>query len=491
MDRDRGFPNFTFLRQWPLLVGLLGLTGCSQFAPSAVLMQPHVARAAAQTPTELPPPSAVPNHGAALGAPADARKLPINLDTVLRLSEDRNGQIAIARERLREACAAKDLAKKSWLPDLWLGAGFYRHEGGIANEDGTLLRSNFGSLFAGVELRGQLDLRDAVYQKVSADRRLWQQRGEVTKITTETLLEAASTYVDLLAALAGEAVAKDLETSLEDLLKRATTLAKTEPGVEVEVARIRTDHGAQQQIRRKLREGAATASAKLVYLLGVDPAAELVPLDRQLTAFHLVDANVPVQELVAQAQTVGPGIAEMQGLLHLIHENIEKSRGPGRFMPVLGLSVAEGGFGTGRGDHMDWDNRLDLLVSARWNLTDLATRRERQRIAASKIQQAHLHYHDLLAKLAFGVREAHGTIHSARDQMELGEQQVKSAKDAYDRSMYRLTNKIKGSTSSEVLLAIRGQGGAYLGYLSAIREYDKAQIRLLLLLGQAAERRRE
>jgi hypothetical protein len=66
--------------------------------------------------------------------------------------------------------------------------------------------------------------------------------------------------------------------------------------------------------------------------------------------------------------------------------------------------------------------------------------------------------------------------------------QIKSAKDAYDRSMYRLTNKIKGATPSEVLLAIRSQAGAYLGYLSAIREYDRAQIRLLIFLGQASEK---
>jgi outer membrane protein TolC len=480
-------PERSTLFQTALLIFPFMVGGCSQFVPTATLAQPHVARAAGQLPSELPALEAVESPPAAsLGVPNDPRHLPINLDTVLRLAEDRNGQIAIARERLREACAVKDLAKMSWLPDLWFGASYYRHEGGIANEDGTLLRSSFGSMFGGVELRGRLDVRDAVFQKISAERRVWQQRGEVTRLTTETMLDAANTYIDLLTAVHGEAIAKDLETSLQDLLKRAEILAKSEPGALVEVARIRTELGAQQQVRRKLREGANSASAKLVYLLGVDPSAELVPMDRQLVAFQLIDMKIPVTDLVAHAQAVGPGIAEMEGVMGLIQDSIDKSRGLGRYMPVLGLSVAEGGFGTGPGDRMNWDNRLDLLVSARWNLTDLLTRRERQRISASKVQQAHLTYHDLLAKLAFGVREAHGTAQSSRDQMDLGEAQIKSAKDAYDRSLYRLTNKIKGYSLSEVLLAIRSQAGAYLGYISAIREYDKAQVRLLILLGQTA-----
>jgi hypothetical protein len=36
-----------------------------------------------------------------------------------------------------------------------------------------------------------------------------------------------------------------------------------------------------------------------------------------------------------------------------------------------------------------------------------------------------------------------------------------------------------------VLLAIRALGGAQLNYLNAVRDYDKAQIRLLILLGRA------
>src|SRR4029077_6153440 len=102
---------------------------------------------------------------------------------------------------------------------------YYRHEGGIQNEDGTLTESSFGSLFAGTEIRGRFDLREAVFQKVDAERKVWQQKGELSKLTSENLLDAANTSVDLLAARAGEAVAIRTEELLQDLLVKATKLA--------------------------------------------------------------------------------------------------------------------------------------------------------------------------------------------------------------------------------------------------------------------------
>src|SRR5262249_45916232 len=139
----------------------------------------------------------------------------------------------------------------------------------------------------------------------------------------------------------------------------------------------------QQQIRT-LREQAAAASTKLAYLLGLGPHVTLMPVDQSLVPLELVDANVPVDDLVAQALASGPGVQEMEGLLALIHESSPRAKGPGRFLPVFELRMLEGGFGTGPGDRQVWDNRWDLGLQARWNLTDLLTSRERQRVIQAK-----------------------------------------------------------------------------------------------------------
>ncbi len=449
--------------------------GCAESAASSQLVVPHaVVRAAG--PVDQPKAS----------RPAAARSLPISLDTVLRLAEEQNGQIALARERVLEATAEKNV--KHWLPDVYVGTAYYRHEGGIQNEDGTLTHSSMGALFAGLELDSRLDVRDIAYRQVTAERKAWQQQGELSKITSETLLDAAGTYIDLLAARTGEAVARNLEKHLQDLLEYTGRVAKVEPGLEIELVRIRAELNGRRYNSAKLREQAAAASAKLVYLLGLDPAIELLPVDSTIVPIDLVDANVPVNDLIDQSLANGPGIREMEGILNLIQESLDKASGPGRFLPTFEVCMAEGAFGAGPGDRMDWDNRWDLGLRARWNLTELASLKERRQAANSKIQQAHLTYQDLRAKLTAGVTEAHEASRSGREQIRFAEDQVKEAREAHRRSDLRFKPpRVPNSTPGEVLLSLQALGMAQINYLTALREYDKAQLRLLVLTGTAGQ----
>jgi outer membrane protein TolC len=471
------------------ILPLVGM-GCAQFIPSAGLLTPAVRivrasgadaveRPAKQAPTTLPP-SDVSDNSA---PPPTSRFLAINLDTVLRMAEDQNLQVALARARVREACAESDVAAASWLPRLEVGTAYFRHEGGIVNPDGTFVRSSFGAFFGGLELNGHLDLRDAVYQRVNAERQLWQQKGELRQITSETLLDAAETYVDMLAARTGEAIAASMQKDLQDLLVRAQKLASTEPGARVEVARIQAQLKGRDQVALELHEQAERASVKLAYLLGLDPSLTLVPIDAQLAPFDLVDATPPAAELAAQALSTGPGIREMEGLLALIHESIERSKGPGRLLPVFDVFMAEGVFGAGPGARSDWDNRWDFGVAAHWNLTDACTRCDRERVIRAKTQEAHLAYQDLRAKLTTGVYESREAILSGREQIRVTQEQISDARRAFKLSDERLKNNVPSSSASEVLLSLQALSVAQSSYVNVLRNYDKAQLRLLLLLG--------
>jgi outer membrane protein TolC len=465
-------------------------------APRAQLAAPRpvpetaVRQAVAQRPansplTELPAPRATEEPVIVPEAPT--KVLLINLDTVLRLAQDQNVQVNLAREKLQEAYADKDLADKSWLPSLEVGPSYYRHEGGIQDEEGNLVRSSFGSFFAGLELHARLDLRETVYRKVDAERKVWQQKGELSRMTSENLLDAAGTYIDLLSARAAEAVSLEVQGNLAKLLELAKKRAATDPGSRVEVEGVATEISAQQQLLRKVREGAIKASAKLAYLLGLDPCTELLPLEPQLVPLRLVDPNQPTCDLVNKALASGPGVREMEGLLALIQSAMDKARGPGRLMPAFDVRLAEGAFGTGPGDQMSWDNRLDLGLHARWNLTGLATARERQRLAQSKLAQAQLGYQDLRGRLTMGVQEARESSLSSSEQRRLAEEQIGHARSAYKISENRLTVLVgpNKASISEVLMAVRVLGGAQLNYLSAVRDFNKAQLRLMVLLGGA------
>ncbi len=102
--------------------------------------------------------------------------------------------------------------------------------------------------------------------------------------------------------------------------------------------------------------------------------------------------------------------------------------------------MAEGGFGTGPGDDMRWDNRWDLGLQFRWNLTQLVTAADRQRALCARTEQAHLAYEDLRRKLTAGVHESREVIVSGRDQIRLGQEQIDQARQAYNLSEKRQRN---------------------------------------------------
>src|SRR5262249_21243836 len=137
--------------------------GCANTAPSllpadppAALARPAVAPAVVRgayggREESLPPADAV---------AAPAKVLPISLEVIFRLAEEQNAQVRLARERVAGACADLDLAQAAWLPHVYVGPSYWRHEGGIQNEDGTLTHSSTGAPFARMEGHAQFDLPD-------------------------------------------------------------------------------------------------------------------------------------------------------------------------------------------------------------------------------------------------------------------------------------------------------------------------------------------
>jgi len=485
------------LAAWSLCAGLafLALGGSHPPAALAQVIPPP----AAGTPSPLSPrgrgvggegdrgqpltPDPSPPRGE--GESLQPKLLPIGLDTVLRLAEEQNGQIALAREKVNEAFAGQDLAKSAWLPAINAGTAYYRHEGGIQNEDGTLTQSSTGAMLAGVELSGRLDLRQAVFAQVNAERKFWQNKGELSRIASETLLDAATTYIDLLTARNGEVIALRLVKNAEEMLAQARGVLKAEPGTQFIVEGIEAEVFGLRQAARKLRQQGNAAGIKLAYLLGIGSGVELAPVDSKLVPFELVDANTPAEQLVNKAMTNGPGVRELEQLLAVINTAREQAKGPGRFMPVVEMRVLEGAFGAGPGSHLDWDNRLDLGVQARWNLTDAFTGRQQQRLAESRIQQVHLTYQDVRAKLAAGVQEAQEASLSGREEIRLAREAVRHADEGHKLSYRRLKDNATGSTTVEVMGYIHGLQSAYLNYLGVVSAYDKAQLRLLVLTGGA------
>jgi outer membrane protein TolC len=456
-------------------------------SPAPTPVVPVAYQAKAEKITHLPEPQPEKTTQLPKAHPiAEEKPVPISLDTVLRLAEEQNAQVAVAREKLHESEAEQALAAKAWLPQVYAGTGYYRHEGGIQNEDGTLQHSSSGALFAGIDLHAELDLREATFRRVDAERKAWQQRGELSKVTSETMLEAATAYLDLLTARRGEAIARELEKYLLDVQARTEKMVTPEDRsarVLVEAASAEVS-GRRHAIARLHQQGDA-AAARLAYLLGLPPCSKLVPVEATLVPIDLVDPTPALCDLVAQVQENGPGVRELQSLLTAMQEGLDRASGPARFLPVLEVTTREGLFYAGPGGELSPDNQWDTCVRVRWNLTEFVTAREKRRIAETRIEQARMTYEDLRGKLTAGVDEARSASLSGREQIRHGADQIRHAAESYRLSDQRLQMRVPNATAAaiEVLQAIRGLEAAHFNYVTAINAYNKSQVRLLVLLG--------
>jgi outer membrane protein TolC len=472
-------------RRWPWwsLCGILLTAGCHSIPPAESLAraqrQDDGPIRQAQHRRHLPdaPPTAP------LTPPTAGRPIPLSLDAVLATAQDHNGQVRLARLKVDEAFADQEAALKHWLPDLSVGMSTWRHDGGIQDFQGNLLNTHYGGAFGGLELNGKYDWKEILVRRVEAERKFWQQKGELSKLTSENMLDASSTYIDLLSARTGILISQEIETRLNDLLQQAEALARIDPGLRVEVTRVRTEMIAQNILTVKLREATKAASAKLAYLLGLDPRSELLPLDPRLVPLRLVDPSATVDAFVEQALNRGPGIKELEGLLHTVEAARNSNYGWQHWVPSINVCMQEGAFGAGPGTQINWTNTFNMNVHLLWNLNDYVYARYKRQQADMHIKQVQMSYQDLQLKLTLGVQEAREAILGFGEQVHLAEAHITNAEESYRLSDQRLKQNIKGRSTSEVLLALRSLGGARLEYLQAVRDLDKAQLRLFALIG--------
>src|SRR5437588_4416918 len=103
------------------------------------------AAARAEDPAPPAPPVQI-----ALPAPAPCEKpLPINLPTALRLAGARPIDVAVASERVRAAAAELERAQVLWLPTVYVGADYFRHDGQNQDVAGNVIGSSRSSVMVG------------------------------------------------------------------------------------------------------------------------------------------------------------------------------------------------------------------------------------------------------------------------------------------------------------------------------------------------------
>src|SRR5207253_6156158 len=71
-------------------------------------------------------------------APIGQQPLPINLPTAFQLANAQAIDVAVASQRIEVALAQLQRAQRLWLPTIYLGTDYYRHDGQIQETAGSV-----------------------------------------------------------------------------------------------------------------------------------------------------------------------------------------------------------------------------------------------------------------------------------------------------------------------------------------------------------------
>jgi outer membrane protein TolC len=429
--------------------------------------------------------------------------LPINLPTALQLANVRPLDIALASQQLQVAAAQLEQARVLWLPTVYLGADYFRHDGQIQDVAGNVFGDSKSSFLLGAGPSVVFALSDALFGPLAARQVLRARQATLQTARNDSLLLVAEAYFNVQQARGDLAGAEEVARRSADLVRRARELLPGGVIPELEVVRARTQADRSRQAVRSAHERWRLASADLARVLRLDPAAVVVPLEPPQLLVTLVPAGQSVDDLIRLGLTNRPELATQQALVQATLERLrEEKLRPlipsvllrGASTPVTG-TLAGGLFGGGEnGDLSHFGARMDLDLQVLWKLDNLGFGNQalvRQRRAENQL--AVLELFRTQDRVAAEVAQAYAQAQSAAGRLGDAEAELRDAVESADKNLEGLRQTGTGAALAtlvrpqEVVAALQALAQAYADYYSAVADYDRAQFRLYHALGNPAQ----
>jgi outer membrane protein TolC len=432
------------------------------------------------------------------------KPLPINLATALRLAGARPVVITAAQASVDVAAAELARVRVAWLPSVYVGAGYYRHDGAVMGASGNFYINSKDEFMAGGGLVARFATADALFAPLAARQVLRARQIDVQTARNDALLATAEAYFNVQQAHGRLAGTQDVVDKALALRDRARSLAQGQFDP-TDVHRARAELAEVEQSLGTAREQWQVASADLTQVLRLDPAAVVVPLEPPFLRVTLIGPHERVDDLIPVGLTNRPELASQQALVQAALVRIRQER----LRPLVPSVVLEGGsdpavpgnflmggvFGSGAsGSGNPWMGREDVGVGLYWGLDNLgfgnrALVRERQ--AEQRLLLTDLfRLQDLVAA---EVARAHAALESAAFRAEKAEEGLREAQLSYTGSLEELGKitqvgdvKVLTRRVFEVVDALRALQRAYDNYFLSVNDYNRAQFRLYRALGYPA-----
>jgi outer membrane protein TolC len=488
----------------------VALAGAFLLAGSFPCVQPPWAAGQAPVPA---PGSACVLHGPTLSespaAPALApvppeptdKPLPINLATALRLAGGRPLVIAAAQATVRVAAAELERARVSWLPNFYLGAAYFRHDGGAQGTSSNFYINSREQFQVGGGPALVLDASDAIFAPLAARQVLRSRQIDVEVARNDALLLVAEAYFNVQQARGRLAGIQDVLDKSRILGEKIRTPGVAEPS---DRARARTELAEAEDSLATAREQWRIASADLTQVLRLDPSAVVVPYEPPHLRVTLIAPTEAVDTLIPIGLTYRPELASQQALVQAALARIRQERirplvpslilhgasqaGPGDFF-MYGL------FGSGaHGEGNPWVTRGDVALELVWGVDNLGFgNRARVRERRAEQERVLVELFRIQDLVAAEVARAHAQLVSAATRVDWAEAGLREARLAYDASIAEL-GKVKEVEGGRVLIrrvfevvrALEALQGAYERYFTSVNGYNRAEFRLYRAIGYPA-----
>ncbi|HEY4312693.1 MAG TPA: TolC family protein [Pirellulales bacterium] len=429
---------------------------------------------------------------------------PIDLPVAVRLAGLRNPDLFLARQRVVEAVALRQLAAAQLLPDLNLGSNFDSHSGSLQESAGDILRVSRSSLYVGaganavgsgtVNIPGvvwNLNVSNTIFGILVA-RQVVREQDFANRQTNNDVLGAVGTaYYELMRAEGLRAVYVQIRDDTAQVADLTAAFAKVGEGRQADAERAATEL-AQRQVDVFAAEGRIlVASARLCQVLNLDPSLRLHVTDRWVVPTPLVPDPIPLNELVAMAMLQRPDLAQRRTAIRETFLSLQASRLL-PFSPNVFLGFSAGTFGGGSNIVAEtttdprfgsFSGRNDFDVIGYWTLQNLGIG-NKALIDASRARLGQNDYRFLIVlnQARADVAEAYALSMARYAQIGTNERATRTGQAGFQEDLLRTRNH--AGLPIEVLNNLRLWARARVDYLNSIVDFNEAQVRLYVALGQ-------
>jgi outer membrane protein TolC len=437
---------------------------------------------------------------------------PIDLASALQLAGVQNPEILIARERVTEAEALRQLAAAQFLPSINAGTNFNNHTGPLQSSTGVIQKVNRGSLYLGlgsgavgagtVSIPGivwSANLSQVYFDALVSRQIVRAREFGSTAVQNDVLLRVTSAYVELLRAEARRAIAIQNREEAREVARVTANYAKAGQGRQADADRAATELEQRNSDLQQAEGDILTASARLVQLLSLESTTRLHATDGWVVPSPIVPDPIPLPELIAVALTQRPELSERRAAIQAALLNLRSAKVL-PFSPNVLMGYSAGSYGGGSNLSSEgirqpdgtivhqprfgsFAGRQDVDAVVYWSLRNLGLGNVAHiRLAGSNLRAEQFRELEVLDRVRAEVAIAYARTHVRYAQIEIAERAIRSGRQAFDEDLRRTKNR--EGLPIEVLDSLRLLGRSRYAYLDAIVDYNRAQFELYVALGQ-------